>query len=323
MRCMFYRSVRGRAGILAITTAMAGLCASVAAAQPATKPANRPSTPDATPFKQEIPVAAYQIEMSPIPGSKDGKIKPFYISRHEITWDAFDVFVFNLDVEQASLSEIDADIVTRPSKPYIPPDRGFGHEGFAAISVHYKNVQEFCDWLSFRTGRLYRLPTEDEWEHAARAGGDPKSKYGSIAPEALGDHAWYAANSSEAPKPVGTKRPNAWGLYDMFGNVQEWVVGRDGKPTTKGGAFDDPSEELAITNSAVQEKSWNSTDPQVPKSKWWMSDAPFQGFRIVCEMKDGAPAKYEAPKPSPSSPAPAAPAAPAAPPQPSLAPSPK
>lgn len=320
---MFYRSVRGRAGILAITTAMAGLCASVAAAQPATKPANRPSTPDATPFKQEIPVAAYQIEMSPIPGSKDGKIKPFYISRHEITWDAFDVFVFNLDVEQASLSEIDADIVTRPSKPYIPPDRGFGHEGFAAISVHYKNVQEFCDWLSFRTGRLYRLPTEDEWEHAARAGGDPKSKYGSIAPEALGDHAWYAANSSEAPKPVGTKRPNAWGLYDMFGNVQEWVVGRDGKPTTKGGAFDDPSEELAITNSAVQEKSWNSTDPQVPKSKWWMSDAPFQGFRIVCEMKDGAPAKYEAPKPSPSSPAPAAPAAPAAPPQPSLAPSPK
>lgn len=318
MRCMFYRSVRGRAGILAITTAMAGICASVAAAaQPAAKPANRPSTPDATPFKQEIPVAAYQIEMSPIPGSRDGKIKPFYISRHEITWDAFDVFVFNLDVEQASLSEIDADIVTRPSKPYIPPDRGFGHEGFAAISVHYKNVQEFCDWLSVRTGRLYRLPTEDEWEHAARAGGDPKSKYGSIAPEALGDHAWYAANSSEAPKPVGTKRPNAWGLYDMFGNVQEWVVGRDGKPTTKGGAFDDPSEELAITKSAVQEKSWNSTDPQVPKSKWWMSDAPFQGFRIVCEMKDGAPAKYEAPKPSPSSPAPAAP------PQPSLAPSPK
>jgi hypothetical protein len=312
MRWMLYPARTTRASLYA-AAAVAALCGAAHAAQP--QPAKK--APYAAPFKQEIPVAAYQIEMSPIPGSADGKIKPFYISRHEITWDAFDVFVFNLDIEQAALAEIDADVVTRPSKPYIPPDRGFGHEGFAVISVHFKNVQEFCDWLSVRTGRVYRLPTEDEWEHAARAGGDPKSKYGSIPADKLGDHAWFAANSNEAPKPVGTKRPNAWGLYDMFGNVQEWVVGRDGKPTTKGGAFDDPSEELAITKSAAQDKSWNSTDPQVPKSKWWMSDAPFQGFRIVCEMKDGAPAKYEPPKPVPAT-APAAtpattPATPAAP----------
>ncbi len=308
MRWMLYPVGAGRAGVC-VAAGLAALCGVALAAQPTKSDAPAAKVPDPTPFKQEVPVAAFQIEMSPIPGSADGKIKPFYISRKEITWDVYDVFVFNLDIEQAALAEIDADVVTRPSKPYIPPDRGFGHEGFAVISVHFKNVQEFCDWLSVRTGRVYRLPTEDEWEHAARAGGDPKSKYGSIPADKLSDHAWYAANSKESPKPVGTKRPNAWGLYDMFGNVQEWVVGRDGKPTTKGGAFDDPSEELAITRSASQDKTWNSTDPQVPKSKWWMSDAPFQGFRIVCEMKDGAPAKYEPPKPAPE--VPAAPAAPA------------
>jgi hypothetical protein len=286
--------VTGVTSVMAVVASAWVVASSVATAQPPAKDAkpSTPSTPSAAPFKQEVPVAAYLIDMVPIPGSADGKVKPFYISKKEITWDVYDVFVFNLDVEQSSLPEIDADIVTRPSKPYIPPDRGFGHEGFAVISVHFKNVQEFCDWLSVRTGRVYRLPTEDEWEHAARAGGDPKSPYGKIPADKLGEYAWYASNSQEAPKAVGTKQPNAWGLYDMLGNVQEWVVGRDGKPTTKGGAFDDPASELVISKNASQEKSWNSTDPQVPKSKWWMSDAPFQGFRIVCEQKDGAPAVY-------------------------------
>jgi formylglycine-generating enzyme required for sulfatase activity len=66
-------------------------------------------------------------------------------------------------------------------------------------------------------GYKYRLPTEAEWEYAARAG------TGSAPPASLDDVAWYGANSEDATHPVGMKKPNAWGLYDMLGNVREWV----------------------------------------------------------------------------------------------------
>ncbi len=234
-----------------------------------------PTDPPAV-ISQEIPEAAFSFELVRVPGLPDGSIRPFYMSRHEITWEAYDVFVYRLDAQGTNP---EADAVTRPSKPYLPPDRGFGHEGYAAISVGFDGAKAFCEWLSARTGRRYRLPTEVEWEHAAKAGTTTG------VPEGLSllDVAIHRDNSGMRPAPVGTRSPNAWGLHDMLGNVQEWVVGRDGKPVTKGGSYRDPPEALRPDARTPPQDSWNASDPQVPKSRWWLSDAPFVGFRVVLE----------------------------------------
>lgn len=253
------------------------------AAQPdASKPNAAPAARER--YEEPIPGAAFRVEMVKIPGSADGRIKAFWMSATEVGWEAFDVFVYRLD-EEAGLGEVDA--VTRPSKPYLPPDRGFGHEGYAAISMSHKNAAEFCVWLSKKTGRTYRLATEDEWEHACLAGATTAYAFGDDA-SGLGEFAWFKANADGTPHPRGKKQPNAWGLYDMHGNVAEWVSGRDGQPVIKGGSYRDEAPALTAKARRAQEASWNASDPQIPKSAWWLSDGPFVGFRIVCEVAAGA-----------------------------------
>ncbi|CAG0971884.1 Formylglycine-generating enzyme [Phycisphaerales bacterium] len=262
-------------------------------ANPPARPATQPGT-DASgklqPYSEPIPGAAFNLEMLPIPGSPDGSIKPFWMSKTEVPWEAFDVYIYRLD-EEAGLGKIDA--VTRPSKPYLPPDRGFGHEGYAAISMSHKNAREFCAWLSNKSGKSYRLATEDEWEHACRAGASTAYSFGDN-PSDLKDYAWFEANSEESPHPTGKKKANAWGLMDMHGNVAEWVTGRDGKSVTKGGSYRDDPQALTCTARKEQAPSWNASDPQIPKSTWWLSDGPFVGFRIVC-VPDAQPPQPPAP----------------------------
>lgn len=223
------------------------------------------------PFVQEIPVAAMGIEMVPIAGDEARGIAPFWISKTELTWPAFDVFVYRLDETGEPTG---SDVTTRPSKPYLPPDRGFGHDGYAAISMSFQSAQMYCKWLSEKTGKRYRLPTEAEWELAC--GEAP-------ADAELDEYAWYAENADGKPQRVGTKKPNAHGLHDMLGNVQEWCVDADGKPVTKGGSYRDEADGLSREGRQTQTFAWNSSDPQIPKSKWWLSDGPFVGFRVVCE----------------------------------------
>jgi formylglycine-generating enzyme required for sulfatase activity len=242
----------------------------------------------------EAPVSGYRLTMVQIPASADGSVKSVWISRTEIPWEMFDTFIYRLDEEAGKQTQAAA-AVSRPSKPYLPPDRGFGHEGYAAISMSAKNAAAFCTWLSAQTGRTFRLPSEAEWEHAARAGAPADAPWPKgVDPAQLADVAWFEPHANNTPHPIANKRPNAWGLFDMLGNVQEWVTGPDGKPTTKGGSYRDGADALKISARANQTPAWNSSDPQVPKSGWWLSDGPFVGFRIVCELdpaKDAANTK--------------------------------
>ncbi|MFO0855735.1 MAG: SUMF1/EgtB/PvdO family nonheme iron enzyme [Phycisphaerales bacterium] len=235
---------------------------------------------------EDVPPAAYQLKFRLIPGSADGSIKSFYMSETEVTWDVADIYIFKLDEKDAGESgsaqgggSANADAVTRPTKPYLPPDRGFGHEGYAAITMSFHNAKEFCNWLSKRSknGRVFRLPTEAEWQHAS--GGD-------VYVGNLTDYAWFSDNANDGPHPVGQKKANKFGLYDMLGNVQEWCVGPDGTGVTRGGSYRDSAEKINTTHREPANRAWNASDPQVPKSKWWLADGPFVGFRIVCEVPD-------------------------------------
>jgi formylglycine-generating enzyme required for sulfatase activity len=88
--------------------------------------------------------------------------------------------------------------------------------------VSWDDAQDFIRRLNQKEGHsLYRLPTEAEWEYAARAGSTSTYFFGDNKSQ-LGDYAWYGDNSGQETHPVGQKRPNAWGLYDMIGNVWEW-----------------------------------------------------------------------------------------------------
>ena len=239
-------------------------------------------------FVTTIPGTAVGIEMVSIPSGKhllrSGEsvtVDSFYLSRTEIPWEAYDVFVFALDRPEAT-EELGVDAFARPSRPYVSYDRGFGHNGYPALSMSFRGAQAFCDFLSVKTGVRWRLPREREWEYACRSG--LASPFGfEHAEERLAEHAWFSGNARGKTHPVGALAPSSFGLRDMNGNAAEWCVGEDGNPTTCGGSYRDGASGVRCDSRGEPSASWNRSDPQLPKSTWWLADAPFVGFRVVCE----------------------------------------
>lgn len=221
-----------------------------------------------------VAIPAGRIEM-PDPECKEATklvtIAPFWIGKTEVTWDEYDIFVFRLDEPEAMRADA-ADAVSRPSKPYGMADRGFGHKGYPVINVCFRGAEAYCKWLSAKTGRKYRLPTEAEWEYACRAAKPEPDK------KTLEQIAWFW---QEKTQPVGKKSANAWGIHDMLGNAAEWCTDVRGKPVLCGGSWEDMAKDIKATARRYSDDSWQATDPQNPKSKWWFSDAPFAGFRVV------------------------------------------
>lgn len=187
----------------------------------------------------------------------------------EVTWDMYDLFVYGEDEPNDHPAH---DAITKPTKPYIAMDRGFGRAGYPAISMSYLNALTFCEWLSARTGRTFRLPTVDEWREACAQGG---------ASGDLDNTAWHAGNSGAQTHPVGTRTPCRLGLFDMLGNAAEWATDHDGSGVVLGGSFRDHPEHMTCNLSVAPTYGWNASDPQFPQSRWWLADAPFVGLRIV------------------------------------------
>lgn len=239
------------------------------------------------PYTESIPESLVTFDMIPVPagtvtikteeGEQEVAVEPVWMSATEVTWDLYDIFAYRLDIPEGERTKY-ADAKTRPSRPYEAPDYGYGHKGYAAICITYHAAEQFAVWLSEKTGKHYRLATEAEWQQAATAGG---ARTEVMTAEMLEDVAWFEANADDQAQPVASKEPNALGFYDMLGNVLEWVTGVDGKPITRGGSFYDDVEEVQYDARARQTRKWNETDPQIPKSKWWLSNGSFVGFRIV------------------------------------------
>ena len=209
---------------------------------------------------------------------KQAPVAAFYIGRTELSWDAYDAYMLSKPAASEKPAP-GADAVSRPSRPYGAPDYGWGHRGYPAISVARGGAEAFCAWLSARTGKKYRLPTEAEWVRAAilASGGKP------IAPARMDAIAWHAGNATATTHASATRKPDMLGLYDLFGNAAEWVTNVDGKFIVRGGSFRDTRQNVGPQARAEQDDSWQERDPQIPKSKWWLSDGPFIGFRIVRE----------------------------------------
>jgi formylglycine-generating enzyme required for sulfatase activity len=278
-------------------------------------------------YTEKIPESAVRFEMVAIPGGTftmgspagekrraddEGpqhvvKLRPFWMGRFEVTWDEFDLYR-RRDAQAEARARADpngADAVSRPSEAYIDEKFGFGDTGYPVVGITHHAAMEYCHWLSLKTGKVYRLPTEAEWEYACRAGSRSAYFFGDD-PKGLGDYAWYGDNGGEVTHPVGQKKPNPWGLYDVLGNVAEWCLDRYDRrayardpadrvalapllpPTAdrfpdvvRGGSWADGAPALRSAARRASDKSWQRIDPATRKSIWWLPNADFVGFRVV------------------------------------------
>jgi hypothetical protein len=200
----------------------------------------------------------------------------------ELTWDLYDIFVYQLDEPDGTSP---ADAVSRPSKPYVPPDRGFGHDGYPAIGMTRFAAEAFCTWMSHKLGVTVRLPTQPEWIYLARGGSDAPYCCDADA-ESIMSYAWLDANSEHSTHPVGEKLPNAFGLYDIHGNAAEWVMTDTRRPFAMGGGYRNSAADATATSAQKQVSAWNQSDPQIPKSQWWLADCSWVGFRFVIDATE-------------------------------------
>ena len=302
-------------------------------------------------FTETVPGTSASISMVAIPGGsfrmgsdssepfhrddespvREVTVSSFFMSEVEVTWNQYWAFYNETmsegrtppSVVYANNSRPDVDAVTGPTPPFGFPDHGWGMGDRPAITMSHYAAETFCQWLSLKTGRTYRLPTEAEWEYAARGGtdspyffeGSPKSftasgfwkKFSKPSTEPIGRYAIYAANSGDRTQEPSSVEPNPFGLKNMLGNVMEYcsdwysadayASGETVDPkgpsegtehVVRGGNYgDDASQLRCAARSHTENDAWLKTDPQNPKSIWWYSDIVGIGFRVVCEVPEG------------------------------------
>jgi formylglycine-generating enzyme required for sulfatase activity len=236
------------------------------------------------------------------------RVEPFWMGAYEVRWNEYEIFLgrTRLPARRNPYTNALADAVARPSHPYIDPSMGMGRDGYPAVNMTQHAANKYCQWLSAATGHYYRLPTEAEWEYACRAGSTNRYSFGDE-DRRLADYGWFELNSNAKYQKVGRKKPNAWGLYDMHGNVSEWtldgynattyatlndfVLGpyvRATKPyphVLRGGSWQHDAAGLRSASRQFSRAQWKAADPTLPKSVWHMVEADFVGFRIVRPLR--------------------------------------
>ena len=247
-------------------------------------------------------------------------VDAFWMARHEVTQGeyrhymkmsaVFSMFHFKQFTEVKGDNLVDA--VTAPTVIYEPAyvfEMG-EHVDMPMMTMTQYAAKQYSKWLSLITESQFRLPTEAEWEYACRAGSTTAYHFGDD-PAELENYAWYAKNSYDAGlRKVGTKKPNAWGLYDMHGNVAEWVhdhcvkyVSADGTrnaardwvridkvdpKAVRGGSWEFAAEKCrSASRLASDMDTWRDYDPDVPPSPWWMTTDPARGvgMRLMRPLK--------------------------------------
>ncbi|MEX2169313.1 MAG: formylglycine-generating enzyme family protein [Pirellulales bacterium] len=267
-------------------------------------------------------------------------VEPRWVAKYEVTWDQYWQFmklntafsrIEQLRAARRTSPEIEklfesdrrldllrkaldtevqhVDGVTAPTALY---DSDTTYESgeepdLPAVTMTPFAARQFTKWLSAITGSDFRLPSEAEWEHAARAGAETEYSFGDD-PEQLAEYAWFTDNADYAAHKPGEKLPNAWGLHDVHGNVAEWVLDtgttRNSPPAgatltwetavtwpsqvsprvAKGGYWDSDSADCTISARLLSDDElWKDNDPNRPRSPWWFTDPPASGvgFRII------------------------------------------
>jgi len=301
-------------------------------------------------FTEYIPGSSVSFEMIAIPGGTfsmgspedeafrkenegpltEVSVDPFYMARVEVTWDEYLAF-FKQTGAKGKTSDAyltvntgDVDAISGPTPPWGAPDQGWGKGSMPAITMTHQAAEVYCEWLTKITGKKYRLPTEAEWEYAARGGsssayffeGDPKkyvrqgirNKLFGVDTTIIAGYINYAENSNALPVTPDAKNENPFGLVNMLGNVAEfcsdWYAedafskysGAVSNPTgpssgeeyvIRGGSYRDGADRVRnASRDVTRAVSWLKTDPQMPKSIWWYSDCIYVGFRVVCEAAE-------------------------------------
>ncbi len=309
-----------------------------------TKPADGPSVAVdgqfMVPYKLVIPGTLVEIEMIPVPGGvfemgSDAKedegpkvkveIAPMWVAKTETTWREYTVYMNMYDAfsklaaknKRVVTEANEVDAVTAPTALYEPTfTYEYGQEPeLPAVTMTQYAAKQYTKWLSKLSGHQYRLPVEAEWEYACRAGSKSAYHFGDDISK-LGDYAWYADNAEEKPHKVAEKKPNAFGLFDMHGNVMEWTIGaytEDGyaelaskkQPLAiqdsifwpkkvegrnlRGGSWQDYAPECRSSArlASGDEDDWKGEDPNVPLSPWWYTNDPTRGvgFRVFRSYK--------------------------------------
>ena len=258
-------------------------------------------------------------------------LSPFFMAEVETTWEQYWAFYGNTMSEgrtppekvYANNSDPNVDAISGPTPPFGFPDQGWGFGARPAITMTHYAAETFCQWLSKKTGKKYRLPTEAEWEYAARGNtetpyffsGNPKDfsdqgfwrKFFSAKTDSISAYVIYGKNSDNKTQEPSAVKPNPFGLKNMLGNVMEYCADRydpeayskSGENVTnplvtegeewvvRGGNYtSDAADVRAAARECSLHDAWLKTDPQQPKSIWWYSDIRGIGFRIVCEPNE-------------------------------------
>ncbi len=283
-------------------------------------------------YEQPVPGGGESLRMVPIPageftmGTPRGEagraddegpqvrvsLDAFWMGAREVSWEAFRPFMLREAAGRRDPEPL-ARAVSSPTPPYMEMSFGMGITGYPAISMTQHAASKYAQWLTAKTGRYYRLPTEAEWEYACRAGSQAAYSFGDD-PAGLDGAAWYWENSGAQYAPVGAKSPNAWGLHDMHGNVLEWTL--DGyRPryagegvlsnpwvpaeslyprVARGGSWMDDPPALRCGARRASSPDWKMQDPQLPKSIWYHTDAQWLGFRLVRPSRVPGPEEMHA-----------------------------